>query len=249
LTTQVMAIVPAYNSASSVGSVVSGIVGLGSVACTLVVDDGSTDQTAEAARRAGALVIAHPVNLGKGAALRTGFEQFLATRLGAAVTLDADGQHDPAEIPILVKRWRDTGADIVIGTRRRDVKKMPILRVLTNAVSSFLVSVAAGQRIDDSQSGFRLLSRSVVGAVRTKSSGYDAESEILVKAAAKGFRVVSAPVSTIYGDERSHINPLKQPILFIWVMLKSIFWRFERSGLHTAHERRRLPRPGNTDAP
>jgi glycosyltransferase involved in cell wall biosynthesis len=246
LSAQVMAIVPAYNSASSVGEVVKGIVDLRCRMPILVVDDGSTDATAEVARRAGALVKSHPANLGKGAALRTGFEHFLTTGLGAVVTLDADGQHDPAEIPHLVVRWRQTGADIVIGTRKRDPAQMPPLRRLTNAVSSAMVSLAAGQRIEDSQSGFRLLSREVLSCVRTKAAGYDAESEILVKAAAKGFRVESAPISTIYGDERSHINPVKQPILFIWVMLKSIFWRFEPSGLHTAHQRRRLPRDGNT---
>ncbi|MFZ1947530.1 MAG: glycosyltransferase family 2 protein [bacterium] len=249
LSTQVMAIVPAYNSASSVGEVVKGIVDLRCGIPVLVVDDGSTDATAEVARHWGALVKSHPTNLGKGEALRTGFEHFLASGLGAAVTLDADGQHDPAEIPRLVVRWRQTGADIVIGTRERDPSQMPPLRRLTNAVSSWMVSVAAGQRIRDSQSGFRLLSREVVGCVRTKAAGYDAESEILVKAAAKGFKVESAPISTIYGDERSHINPFKQPILFMWVMLKSIFWRLEASGIHTADQRRRLSRGRNTEAP
>jgi glycosyltransferase involved in cell wall biosynthesis len=181
------------------------------------------------AREAGAEVVSHAGNLGKGAALRTGFEYLLKTDLAAVVTLDADGQHAPSEIPILIERWVATGADIVIGTRRRDPAAMPRLRILTNWISSVLVSLSAGTRIDDSQSGFRLLSRRVVEGVHTGSRGYGAESEILIKAARRGFKIEAAPVSTIYGDETSYVHPFKQPLKFTWLILKSIVWRFDRS--------------------
>jgi len=225
---QVMALIPAYNAAGAVGKVVEGINALGAGITVVVVDDGSADSTADEAARAGAIVLKHPVNKGKGEALRTGFAHFLTMDLRAVVTLDADGQHDPAEIPVLVERWDATGADIVVGTRKRDVRKMPPLRVVTNTLSSLLVSLSAGKYIHDSQSGYRLLSRRTVERVRTTSRGYGAESEILIKAASRGYKVVSAPISTIYGFEKSYIHPLKQPLRFIGLIFKSIVWRFER---------------------
>jgi glycosyltransferase involved in cell wall biosynthesis len=226
----VMVLIPAYNGGSAVGQVVRGTRAVSAALSILVVDDGSTDTTAQAALEAGAVVVSHPQNLGKGAALRTGFEHFLAADLGAVVTLDADGQHSPAEIPALVGRWLATRADIVIGTRRRRAGRMPRLRVITNTLSSLLVSLSAGKYIHDSQSGYRLLSRRVVREVKTSSRGYGAESEILIRAVAAGFTVVPAPISTIYRGEKSYIHPLKQPLLFLGLILKSFFWRFERVG-------------------
>lgn len=226
----ILVLIPSYNAGASVGGVVRETAALGRGWEILVVDDGSTDCTAAAAREAGALVVSHSRNLGKGAALRTGFEHLLAGNLEAVVTLDADGQHAPAEIGALVERWLETGADVVIGTRRRDPSMMPRLRILSNWLSSHLVSLAAGALVRDSQSGFRLISRRVVNDVRTTTSGYGAESEILIKAARRGFRIEAAPVSTIYGNERSYVNPLKQPLLFAWLMIKSIAWRLERGG-------------------
>jgi glycosyltransferase involved in cell wall biosynthesis len=225
-----MALIPAYNAGEVAGRVVREVAALGTGITVVVVDDGSTDGTARHAREAGATVLGHTRNRGKGAALRTGFDHFLKTDLRAVVTLDADGQHCPREVPALIRRWAETGADIVVGTRKRDLNRMPTLRIVTNAVSSWLVSLSAGTRIHDSQSGFRLLSRRVIESVKTTSAGYGAESEILIKAAAKGYKVESVPVSTIYADERSHVHPLKQPLKFVGLMVKSIFWRFERSG-------------------
>ena len=224
-----MALIPAYNAGEAVGKVIRDIAALDAGITTVVVDDGSTDATAAEAAGAGAVVLRHAHNEGKGEALRTGFAHFLKTGLRAVVTLDADGQHAPCEIPVLVERWAATGADIVIGTRKRDIRKMPPLRVVTNTLSSLLVSLSAGKYIHDSQSGFRLLSRRVVERVRTTSRGYGAESEILIKSAARGYTVVPAPVSTIYGFEKSYIHPLKQPLRFLGLMVKSIFWRFGRS--------------------
>lgn len=225
-----MALIPAFNAGQSVASVVGEVLALRAGITVVVVDDGSSDGTGEAARGAGATVIRHPSNLGKGAALRTGFDHFLRTDLEAVVTLDADGQHSPREIPLLIDRWAATGADVIVGTRKRDFAKMPPLRIVTNAVSSWLVSLSAGTYIHDSQSGFRLLSRRLIENVKTVSRGYGAESEILIKAASRGYIVDSAPVSTIYAGEKSYIHPLKQPLRFLGLMVKSIFWRFERSG-------------------
>jgi len=226
----VMVLIPAYNAGGAVGGVVRAARAVSPALSIVVVDDGSSDTTAQAAAQAGAVVVGHPKNMGKGAALRTGFERFLMTDLRAVITLDADGQHSPGEIPALVARWLATRADIVIGTRRRGAGGMPRLRVVTNTLSSLLVSLSAGKYIHDSQSGYRLLSRRVVKGVRTSSRGYGAESEILIRAVAGGFAVVSVPISTIYQGEKSYIHPLKQPLLFLGLIIRSFFWRFERLG-------------------
>jgi glycosyltransferase involved in cell wall biosynthesis len=225
-----MVLIPAYNAGESIARVVKEVALLGPDLTTLVIDDGSTDMTAKNAREAGALVRSHSRNMGKGAALRTGFEHFLKTDLKAIVTLDADGQHSPDEIPKLIDRWLVTKADIIIGTRKRDVTRMPLLRVMTNTLSSLLVSLSSGKYIHDSQSGFRLLSRRVIENVKTSSRGYGAESEILIKAVSRGFTIEAAAVSTIYAGEKSYVHPLKQPLLFMGLIIKSIFWRFERVG-------------------
>ncbi|MFH1312172.1 MAG: glycosyltransferase family 2 protein [Candidatus Eisenbacteria bacterium] len=227
---QTVVLIPAYNAAQTVGRVVEEVRGVSAGLTTIVVDDGSEDATARVALEAGAVVLKHLQNMGKGAALRTGFKEFLGRDKKAVITLDADGQHSPQEIPKLLECWLKDNSDIVIGTRKRDLKQMPILRIFTNTVSTWLVSLSAGRRIPDSQSGYRLLTRQVIDTVKTTSRGYGAESEILIKAAAKGLSIGSAPISTIYEDEKSYIHPLKQPLLFIGLIIKSVFWRFGSGG-------------------
>jgi hypothetical protein len=107
---------------------------------------------------------------------------------------------------------------------------MPLVRIFTNTVSTWLVSLSSGRRIPDSQSGYRLLTRRVIDSVETTSTGYGAESEILIKAATRGFTISSAPISTIYENEKSYIHPLKQPLLFLGLIIRSLFWRFGRIG-------------------
>jgi glycosyltransferase involved in cell wall biosynthesis len=225
-----LVVIPAYNAAKTIGDVVEKVAEVSPHLTTLVIDDGSVDLTADEASKAGAVVVKHGRNLGKGVALRTGFREFLDRDFKAVITLDADGQHSPLEIPKLVEAWLSKRADIVIGSRDRGAGGMPPVRVFTNTVSSWLVSLSAGQYIADSQSGYRLLSRSVVENVQTKSKGYGAESEILIKAAAAGYKIESAQIATIYQDEKSYIHPVKQPLRFLGLIIKSFFWRFEQVG-------------------
>lgn len=226
----VFVVIPAYKAEAHIGEVVRDTFAVSPAMEVVVVDDGSDDATGDRAREAGATVITHEVNRGKWAALETGFAEFLKTGRGAVVTLDADGQHSPAEIPDLIEVWQKEGADIVVGSRRREVGNMPFIRILTNSISSGLVSLVAGTTIKDSQSGYRLHSRRVIENVEVKTGGYEAESEILVKAVRMGYKVASAPISTIYGEETSHIHPLKVPAKFLGTIGKMIAWRFERSG-------------------
>jgi len=208
-----VAIVPAYREEGRVGAVVRRLSAV--VGDVLVVDDGSPDGTAREAREAGARVIVHERNRGKGGALRTGFAWALANGADPIVTLDADGQHIPEEVPRLFDCAEATGADVVVGARRMDAREMPFVRRWANRIMSAVLSMSAGFRLGDTQSGFRLFRARVLRGVAVTTEGFDLESEILVRAARRGFRIREAEVSTAYGDERSKIRPVKDAIRFL----------------------------------
>jgi len=180
-----------------------------------VVDDGSRDGTGRIAANVGCEVIRHPVNRGKGMALRAGFEAALAQKASFVITLDADGQHDPEHLPALWSTMIEGGWDIVIGARRRG-GQMPIGRRLSNMLNSLIVSGFTGQRIPDSQSGFRLIKAGVLEAVRMRSVRYELETELLLLAAAAGFRIGSVTIPTIYAGEESHIRS-SDALRFVWL--------------------------------
>jgi len=211
-----VAIVPAFREEGRVGDVVRRLRAV--VPEVLVVDDGSPDGTAGEAREAGARVIVHGRNRGKGGALRTGFAWALANGADPVLTLDADGQHLPEEVPRLIACAEQTRADIVVGTRRLDPREMPFVRRWTNRAMSAVLSLAAGCRIGDTQSGFRLFRARVLREVPVTTEGFDLESEILVRAARRGFRIREAVVSTIYGTEKSKIRPIRDTIRFLGLM-------------------------------
>lgn len=187
----------------------------------LVVDDGSGDATAELARAAGAEVLVNQRNLGKGASLVVGLNHLFDTGADAAVCLDADGQHAPEEIPRFVRAAVD--ADLVIGNRMADVKDMPFARLWTNRVTSWILSSLAGVTVPDTQCGFRLVRKEAWRGVVVESRNYDFEGEMIVAMGRKGFRVTSVPVSTIYGDEASSINPFVDTVRFF-----KMVWRLWR---------------------
>lgn len=208
-----MAVIPAKDAAGTVGDVVRGLRRVLPELEVLVVDDGSGDETAARARDAGARVERHAVNRGKGAALQTGFDAAVAAGADAVLALDADGQHDPACAPALLAALER--ADVVVGSRNADRRGMPWLRKATNDVTSWWVSRLAGQRIEDSQSGYRAIRADVIRRVRPRSTRFEYESEFLVAAARAGFRVGSAPIPTLYNAPGSHIHPLRDTIRFV----------------------------------
>ena len=218
------AIVPAYNVAALVSDVLVALQQVLPAIRVIVVDDGSTDDTFRKASATGVQVVQHPVNMGKGVALSTGFKRAVNRGMGYVVTLDADGQHNPAEIPKFARRVAETGADIVVGNRFGALKAMPWLRRSTNWLTSKVVSALARQRIPDSQNGYRMIGARVFTSIQLETARYEAESEILIKAGRRGFRIDSVPVETIYGEEVSAIHPGVDTARFFRLVYKALFW-------------------------
>jgi len=218
---KVMAVIPAKDAASTIGAVVRGVLAETPGAEVIVVDDGSSDATSERAREAGARVVRHDVNQGKGAALQSGFDAAVSAGADVVVALDADGQHDPSYAPKLLAAL--DGLDVVVGSRNADRTGMPWLRRATNDVTSWWVSHLAGQRIEDSQSGYRVIRATVLQKIRPESRRFDYESEFLVAASRAGFRIGAAPIPTLYNAPGSHINPFRDTIRFIRFVLRHLF--------------------------
>jgi glycosyltransferase involved in cell wall biosynthesis len=185
----------------------------------LVVDDGSRDATAETARQFGARVLSFAGNRGKGHALLAGFAAL--EDFDGVVTLDADGQHPPACVPDFVAAF-EAGADLVLGVRRFE-GEMPFSRRFANALSSGWATRLAGQRISDSQCGYRLYSRAVLERTPLTPGGYELESEIVVRAARLGFRLGQVPIPTVYGGEKSHIRAFRDVPRIVGTLVRLTF--------------------------
>jgi glycosyltransferase involved in cell wall biosynthesis len=205
-------LIPAYQEGSRIGAVVTEV--LPFCSRIVVVDDGSADNTADAARQAGATVLVHDQNQGKGAALQTGFAY--AREQGAAfvLTMDGDGQHAPADIPVFLDAFARGEAPVLVGNRMDDPKSMPLVRRLTNRFMSWLLSCKMGQRVPDTQNGFRLYQTDVLPDMSGGDARFAAESEILLILARQGVRIGSVPVHIIYGDECSKIRPVRDTFRF-----------------------------------
>ena len=214
-TPRIVAVIPAYNEAARVAEVVRGALAHLAV---IVVDDGSTDTTAVSAEAAGATVVRQQPNQGKGAALRAGFERALAEEYDAAVTLDSDGQHDPAEIPTFVAAVAaDPALALVIG--RRDFAEMPPSRRLANELGGRAFSWAVGRSIPDNQSGYRLVTRQLMEAtLASRERGFEFEVEMIATAIRAGWPIGWVPIRTIYAGEASHIQPWRHLTSFIRVV-------------------------------
>lgn len=219
--TSVLAVIPAYNEATHVSEVVTSARAHLPV---LVVDDGSTDDTPVRAEEAGADVLRQVPNQGKGTALRAGFHRALDEGYAAVLTLDADGQHDPAEIPKFLRAYAARHADLIIGAR--DFSHMPLIRRLSNTIGRWTFSWAIGQPIRDNQSGYRLISRRLVEALLIgEETGFEFEVEMIVTCIRRGFRLDWVPIRTIYAGERSHIRPWQHTVNFfrmVWQTRQSI---------------------------
>jgi len=214
----ILALIPAYEEGPRIGAVVEGARRF--VPAVVVVDDGSSDDTADRAEAAGATVIRQEPNAGKGAALRTGFRHALDAGTPAVVTLDADGQHDPAEIRRFLERFEARRAELIIG--QRDFRSMPPVRRLSNAVGGLVLAGALGRSVPDNQSGYRLIGRTLMRALLdSEESGFEFEVEMIARCIALGLPVDSVPIRTIYAGEPSHIRPWRHFTEFVRITRKA----------------------------
>jgi glycosyltransferase involved in cell wall biosynthesis len=204
--------VPAYGAAQTVGAVVRGL--REHVGKVLVVDDGSADGTGEAARRAGAEVFRLEPNGGKGAALRAGLGRLLTTEATHVAFVDADGQHDPADLPRLLEAARG-GEMFVIGSRMAEPDAIPAYRYRTNEIGSRILSRMTGLEVEDAQSGYRVIAADLLRRLRLNARGYLIETEILLKAAQHLRRFRHVPVRAIYGGP-SHYRPFRDTWVISW---------------------------------
>jgi glycosyltransferase involved in cell wall biosynthesis len=205
-------LIPAYNAQWTLGSVLEKIGPL--KLDTLVVDDGSSDETERVALEHGVQLLKHSLNLGKGAALRTGFQSILRKDYQVVITLDADGQHDSADIPFLLGVFQNVKPDILI------------LRRFWNRLGVKAVARLCHSDITDSQSGFRLIRREVLEKVDLTTSRFETELELLIKACKKGFRVLSVPINTqkVDGTASSHFRPVTDTWMVCKLFLRSLLW-------------------------
>jgi glycosyltransferase involved in cell wall biosynthesis len=222
---RIAVIIPALNAERTLGAVVDQA--RGQHEPVLVIDDGSSDRTGEVARERGATVLRHDVNRGKGGALKTGFAWALENGFDGVITLDADGQHLAGEIPKFIAARDETGADLIIGGRAHLFEKMLPRRRIANRFSAWCIAKASGARVSDSQSGFRYYSASLLSGIRLRTDGFDLESEVIVRAGRRGFRIVTIPIELgfIDGLSTSHYKPLMDTLRIAWTVTRArLLW-------------------------
>ncbi|MDQ3518736.1 MAG: glycosyltransferase family 2 protein [Gemmatimonadota bacterium] len=192
----VACVIPALDSAATLPAVVTALRLSLPDAKFIVIDDGSRDGTRTIARKTCDTVLHFDQNRGKGAALRLGIASAVSGGASVVLTIDADGQHDPAYAPALIRALDD--ADIAIGARRRPATPMPLRRRATNFLASTAIGAITGARIPDSQSGFRAIRRAVFDYVVADGDRYEYETDFLIRAGMAGFRIAAVPISTKY---------------------------------------------------
>ena len=221
---ELAAIIPAYHAGRHLSAVIDRVAQYVPRQRIVVVDDGSKDDTRAVAQQSGVEVVVHPVNQGKGAAIRSGITRAQELGVPLAILLDADGQHSPDEIPAFLARQKETGADVVVGNRLVNPENMPWLRKATNYVTSAVVSLLAGRKVADSQNGYRLIRLDHFKKFPLTTSRYEIESEMIIRAGRAGGKFASVPIKTIYAGEASFINPFVDTLRFLRMVGRSFFW-------------------------
>lgn len=214
-------IIPTYNESNEIARIVQEIKKQNLE--VVIVDDGSSDNTAQIAENNGAVVLRNETNQGKGVSLSRGFNYSLESGYEAVITMDGDGQHLPEDIPYFMRLAKYSDSGIVIGNRMQKTKNMPLERILTNKFMSWLISLIAKQTIPDSQCGFRLIKKDVLEKVRLSTTKYETESEILIRGSRLGFKIESVPIKAIYMGKKSSINPFVDTIRFIKFIIKELW--------------------------
>ncbi|MBK5298726.1 MAG: glycosyltransferase family 2 protein [Vicinamibacteria bacterium] len=218
---ETVALIPAFDERRTIGDVVRQVSPF--VAKVIVIDDGSRDGTGQLARAAGADVVQHATNQGKGAALRSGLRRALDGPYSHVLILDGDMQHVPAEAGRLLQVAQASGVDLVVGERSFDRRTMPASRYYANRVGSSALSRLIGMDIRDTQSGFRVFRADLLRRMALRATGYEVETEMLVKAGRLGARVVGVPVSAVYGTAVSKLRPVRDTTR---TCLLAVYYRF-----------------------
>jgi glycosyltransferase involved in cell wall biosynthesis len=204
---RVCAVLPALDEARAIGAVILSL--RPHVDAVLVVDDGSTDDTSEEAGRAGATVIRHARNRGKGCALRTALAWVLQRSYTHVLLMDADGQHTAADVPAMIAAGGDDAVDLVVGERVFSRRDMPGPRYYANRIGSWALSKFIGVPVADTQSGFRLIRCDALRGVGLTARGYEIETEMLIRLTRRGARLRCVPVQTVYGAASSKLRPVR----------------------------------------
>lgn len=215
-------VVPAFNEAATIADVVRGASACAHVTQVVVVDDGSTDGTGERATEAGAHLLRHAQNRGKGHAVRTGLAHALAQPATHVLLMDGDLQHRPADVPALLDAARAPDIDLVVGERIFDKRSMPSSRYYSNVIGSRALSAFIGSRIRDSQSGFRAIRCDVLRGLTLSATGYEVETEMLIKLTRRGARMTSVPVQLSYGA-KSKLRPIRDTTRTCFL---AVYYRF-----------------------
>ncbi len=211
------AIIPAYSEEKHIGDIIRRA--RKQLDHVLVVDDGSRDTTARCAREAGAEVIVHGENRGKGEAIKTGLRHWLDRQFIHVIILDADGQHLPEEIDRFIAAAAQAGdRSFFLGNRMNNLIGMPFVRRVVNRYMSNRISRICRQKIPDTQCGFRMLDRQLMPELLEGGNRFDYETEMLIIASRKGYRIESVPITTVYSDEMSKIHPARDTIRFFKLM-------------------------------
>jgi glycosyltransferase involved in cell wall biosynthesis len=229
---QTAAVIPAYQDEKHIGDIVRRT--CERLDYVVVIDDGSTDQTAQRASEAGAEVIVHDQNRGKGEAIKTGLGHWFAAanpsrdglnrQITWAILLDSDGQHLPEEIDrFLSAAAAATRPSFFIGTRMNNIAGMPFIRRVVNRYMSNQISRLCGQKIPDTQCGFRMVDRELAPELLRGGHRFEYETEVLIIASCKGYRIQSVPITTVYSDEVSKINPVRDTLRFF-----KLIWRYRK---------------------
>lgn len=213
-------IIPVYNEERTIGSLVRAL--KKQYHDVVVINDGSSDCSEALAREEGAHVITHFTKQGKGVSLRDGFQYALDNDFDGVVTMDGDGQHAIDDVAKLIEKAEDFPDGIVNGSRMKSVDRMPVVRYWTNRLMSFMISVVCRQRIIDSQCGFRFIPCCILRSITLQACDFEIETEVLVRASRKGFRIHSVAVQTIYQNESSKINPFLDTFRFFTFMLREL---------------------------
>jgi len=212
-------IIPVYNSESHLEELFNRILKFFSKKQIFAVNDASQDNSEEICRSFKVNVINFPVNSGKGFALQKGFQVAISAGYDFSFVIDSDLQHEPEEFPNFLKMQSKNNFEIIIGRRDFSLNQMPFPRVFSNSVTSGIVSLFTGHKIEDSQSGFRLYDLGIIRELKFRTRRYQFETEIIMKFVEKGARIGFVPIKTIYNDEKSHISHFRDIIYFLDVII------------------------------